>query len=173
MNHIILIGFMGAGKTSVGRRLAKVLHLDYVDTDDMIEEQQQMQISVIFAKHGEPYFRDLETDVLKQLQKADDRKVIAVGGGLPVREENRVLLRELGTVIYLKAEVDTLVGRLSGDTTRPKLQGGDLRERIVTLMQEREALYEEVAACEIRTDRKRLFEVVAEITEKVNGKQSL
>ncbi len=167
MNHIILIGFMGAGKTSVGRKLAGDLQLTFVDTDERIEAQQKKKISDIFAQDGEAFFRDLETDMLRQLKKEAQRLVISVGGGLPVRPGNRELLRELGTVVYLKAEADTLVGRLRGSTTRPKLAGGDLRERIVTLMREREACYLEAAQLLITTDQKSIRNIIKEIESNV------
>ena len=167
MKHIILVGFMGAGKTSIGKQLSKLTGMQFLDTDEWIEEQQQKKISDIFAESGETYFRDLETDALKQLLNSKERLVIAVGGGLPVREENRRYLRELGTVVYLKAEIETLVGRLQGDTTRPKLQGGDLRGRIEELMAARGAIYEEVATIEISTDKKQLDDVVKELKEHV------
>lgn len=163
MNHIILIGFMGAGKTTIGKRLAKAGNLRFVDTDQMIEEQTGRIISDIFAEDGEEYFRNLETDLLVQLKNAEERLVIAVGGGLPVREINRTYLKELGTVVYLNASVDVLVKRLRGDTGRPKLQGGDLRERIISLMNAREDLYRDAAAMTYTTDGKHLKEVVEEL----------
>lgn len=167
MNHIILIGFMGAGKTSVGEALAKEMGFVFADTDERIEAQQQKKINDIFAQHGEAYFRDLETDMLKQLQSEKERLVISVGGGLPVRSENRKLLKELGTVVYLRAQVDTLVGRLQGDTTRPKLAGGDLREKIETLMRAREACYLEAAQLLVDTDKKNIEDTVKEIEDHV------
>lgn len=167
MNHIILIGFMGAGKTSIGKRLAKRSGLTFADTDELIEARQQEKISDIFARHGEPYFRDLETEILRELLREEKRLVISVGGGLPVRRENREYLRRLGTVIYLKAQADTLAARLKGDTTRPMLAGGDLREKIKTLMQQREELYLEAAELEISTDKKSISAIVKEIEEHV------
>ena len=167
MNHIILIGFMGAGKTSIGKGLSEKLQWKFIDTDCLIEEQQKKTINDIFADHGENYFRDLETDVLKHLLDAKEQYVVAVGGGLPVREENRRYLKELGTVVYLKADVETLVERLSGDTTRPKLRGGDLREKIETLMRARADIYEDAATLEVYTDHRSLTDVVKEIVEHV------
>ena len=167
MNHIILIGFMGAGKTSVGEALAKELGIVFGDTDARIEAQQKKKINDIFAQYGEPYFRDLETDMLRQLQNEKERLVISVGGGLPVRPENRRLLKNLGTVVYLRAQAETLVGRLQGDTTRPKLAGGDLREKIETLMRAREACYLEAAQLPVDTDKKSIKDIVKEIKNHV------
>lgn len=163
MKHIILIGFMGAGKTSVGRFLAKKAGLRFVDTDRLIEEGQQMSINDIFAKHGEAYFRDLETGTLRSLKEETRRLVIAAGGGLPMRQENQRLIRELGTAVYLKADVETLVQRLKGDGSRPKLQGGSLREKIEELMRQREDTYRKVAQLEIDTAGKRPEKIAEEI----------
>ena len=163
MTNIILIGFMGAGKTTLGKALAKATGCRFVDTDDLIEEITKEKISDIFATKGEPYFRDLETQTVKELLASQEPMVVAVGGGLPVREENRRLLKELGTVVYLKADVETLLARLEGDTSRPKLQGGNLRNRIESLMAQREALYEDAAQEEVYTDGKSVEDTTREL----------
>lgn len=163
MEHIILIGFMGAGKTSVGKELAKCLDRRFVDTDVLIEAQQQRKISDIFAKEGEAFFRALETETLKNLCGERELLAIAVGGGLPMQEENQPLLRELGMVVYLKATVETLLSRLAGDRSRPKLQGGDLQGQIESLMRQRLATYQSLAQAEIVTDGKTPEEVALEI----------
>ncbi len=151
-NNIILIGFMGSGKSTLGRRLARLTGSSFVDTDEMIEQQQGRAIKDIFAQEGEAYFRDLETKALEELLQRDEDGVIAVGGGLPVRSENRALLKKLGLTVYLNASVDTLEERLSGDKKRPLLQGADVRSRIEGLMAEREALYLEAADKTLKTD---------------------
>lgn len=166
MNHIVLIGFMGAGKSTIGRRLSKNSGCLFVDTDEMIENEQQETISHIFETKGETYFRDLETQALKDLESRTERMIVAVGGGLPMRAENRELMKKLGTVIYLKAETDTLVRRLSGDTRRPKIQGGDLRKKIEDLMSEREEIYKEAATVEISTDKRGPGRIAREIEER-------
>ena len=167
MNHIILIGFMGSGKSSVGKKLARAMELSFVDTDDLIEEQAHMKITDIFEEYGEEYFRDLETLTLRQLLDAQNRLVIAVGGGMPMRSENRNYLKQLGTVIYLKAEVDTLVERLQGDTSRPMLKGRDLKTKIRDLMQARGSVYQETADIDIVTDQKGCRRIVEEIKRHV------
>ncbi len=163
MRHTILLGFMGAGKTSIGKKLAKETGIRFVDTDQMIEEQTGRVIRDIFAEDGEEFFRNLETELLKQLQNETEPLVIAVGGGLPVREVNRRYLKALGKTVYLKAEVDTLVNRLHGDTTRPKLMGGDLREKILSLMAAREEKYLDAADLVYSTDGKSLIQSVKEL----------
>ncbi len=168
MNHIILIGFMGAGKTSVGKRLARHRGIGFTDTDDRIVESQKMPVSQIFADFGEPHFRRLETETLEELLQEKEQLVISVGGGLPMTPANQPLLQKLGTVVYLQAGVDTLMKRLRKDTTRPLLQGGDLRKKITDLMQAREATYEKVSDLKINTDGKGLAEIVLEISEKIS-----
>lgn len=163
MNHVILIGFMGCGKSSVGKALANAMGIPFVDTDGMIEEQAGRKINDIFREDGEEYFRELETSVLKQLLSAQERKVIAVGGGLPVREINREYLKRLGTVVYLLAKVETLTGRLEGDDTRPMLRGGELKKRIETLMDARGELYGKAADVRVETDDKDFEQIVKEI----------
>ena len=168
MNHIIMIGFMGAGKTSVGKRLASHLKLKFADTDDLIVAEQNMTVNQIFAEQGEPYLRTLETEMVKKLIQAKERMVISVGGGLPMTPANQPLLKELGTVVYLRAGVDTLMERLKMDTSRPLLKGGDLREKITVLMAAREATYEQVSDIRIHTDKKSFPEIVLEICEKIS-----
>lgn len=167
VRHIILIGFMGAGKSTVGKRLAKACNRKFIDTDQKIEAETGRVISDIFAQDGEEFFRDLETELLKKLKTQQEPLVIAVGGGLPVRAINRTLLKELGTVVYLKAEVDTLEKRLQGSVTRPKLLGGNLRERILSLMEAREEFYQDAAEIVYDTDGKSLPEVVCGLREKI------
>lgn len=153
MANIVLIGFMGAGKTTYGKWLAKQKNMVFLDTDEMIVEKKGMSINDIFSKYGEAYFRDLETKVLREIiESGADNIVLSVGGGLPVREENRRLMKSIGNVIYLKASIDTLCERLARDTTRPLLKGGDLRDKITGLMEKRQAIYEEAATRIIETD---------------------
>lgn len=164
MEHIIFTGFMGAGKTTLGKALAKELFLPFVDTDQQIEKEQGVKISDIFAKEGEAFFRGLEHEQLKKLLGAE-RSIISVGGGLPVQERNQQLLAQLGTVIYLKASKETLLKRLSGDTSRPLLQGGELDAKITRLMREREHIYEKTASHIIETDEKTAGEVITQIRQ--------
>lgn len=163
MNHVILIGFMGCGKSSVGKMLARELSVPFVDTDAWIEEQNGRKISDIFRESGEEYFRELETRALEQLLEDEGRKVIAVGGGLPMRPVNREYLKKLGTTVYLLAQPETLVARLQGDDTRPLLQGGELRQKIRQLMSDREDMYQSAADIRISTDGKKICEITEEI----------
>ena len=143
--NIIFIGFMGAGKTSVGRAVSRRFHMDFLDTDEYIEKKAGMSVSEIFRTAGEEGFRRMETEALQALEKEAANCVISAGGGLPLREENRELLKKLGTVIYLKVSPETVKERLKGDTTRPLLAGPDPEKKIRELLEYREPLYEQAA----------------------------
>lgn len=150
MSSLILEGFMGSGKSTVAARLSEKLGLPLIDTDAEIERRAGKTISSIFAEEGEEAFRDMETECLKQIRRLQEKepgdRVISLGGGMPVREENRALLKEIGTVIYLKAEPELLIRRLEKETgSRPMLSGKDLAERVLNLLGEREEAYMEAA----------------------------
>ncbi len=176
---VLLIGFMGSGKTTIGKRLARKMGAEFLDTDEMIVQREGRPITEIFTAEGEGYFRDLETKVLEELLVRDNRCrqennagtfagscVISVGGGLPVREVNRKLMKQLGTVVFLEASTDTLVGRLSGDRTRPMLQGAQsLQERIDSLKTARMDQYLDAAELRVTTDGKNIPAIVFEIMD--------
>lgn len=170
MKNIILIGFMGAGKTTVGKLLAKERDLQFTDTDERIVEEQGMSIPDIFKTYGEPYFRDLETDLLRRMQSDTENCVISVGGGMPVREENRKLLRKLGCVIYLSASKETIISRVSGDGSRPLLAGEDLEAKVSALMKARENLYRQAAHLDIRTDGRSVQQVIQIIGQETRSR---
>ncbi len=162
-DNIILIGFMGSGKTSVGRQLAKLLGYDFQDTDTLIEQQEQETIAHMFETKGEEHFRELETAILKRLQSELNHTVLSTGGGLVLREQNRELLRRMGYVIYLQASNGTIVDRVMGDTTRPLLQGEELRAKVERLQRERKPIYTRTAHKLIRTDDKTPKAIAEEI----------
>ena len=137
---IVLIGFMGAGKTSVGKRLAEGLGIPFVDTDARIEQKTGKSISSIFAEQGENAFRAIETAMLKELA-AEPPAVIATGGGVVTQEDNWPLLKALGWVVHLHAPSESLFLRVSRQNHRPLLQAENPRERFESLYQAREALY--------------------------------
>ena len=137
---IVLVGLMGVGKSSVGRRLATLLDLPFTDADDAIEEAAQMTISDIFAKHGEQDFRDGERRVIGRLME-NRHGVIATGGGAFVNEETRALILDKGIAVWLDADLDTLVERVGRKNTRPLLQGGNPRDILAKLKTEREPAY--------------------------------
>lgn len=164
-NNIILIGYMGCGKSSVGVRLSKKQKVPFLDTDQWIEKKQGTAISEIFARKGEEAFRDMETECLKTLLGETKGSVISVGGGLPVREVNRELLKQLGHVIYLKANPETIYERIKGDTTRPLLQTSDPQGKIVEMLTSREDKYMAAAKSIVEVDGKTYMEIIQEILE--------
>ena len=142
--------------------------MEFIDTDEYIEKKYNKLIKDIFRESGEEAFRNMETQAVRELADSCDNCVISVGGGLPVRDINRRLLKELGIVVYLKTEVDELVKRLSKDTSRPLLAGGNLREKIESLMTAREALYKDAADVIVKTDGRRFEDMYADIVSAVN-----
>ncbi|BCJ94562.1 shikimate kinase [Anaerocolumna cellulosilytica] len=167
MNNIILIGFMGSGKTSIGTLLARKLSYDFMDTDQLIEKRAGKSIKEIFALDGEEHFRKMETDEILSMQDYLQHTVLSVGGGLPIRTGNAEILRKLGTVVFLKAHIDTLKARLAGDTKRPLLSGEEWDKKVTLLLQSREPVYENAAHLIITTDSKCFEEILDEILEKI------
>ena len=169
MNNIILTGFMGTGKSSVGEKLANCLSFNYVDTDCIIVEKTGLSIAVIFQRFGEKYFRNLEKDVIASLI-SKERHVISVGGGAVVNSGNLSLLKRCGFVICLKASPEKIVSRLKGDSSRPVLSGDSSLENIKSILKEREEYY--IKADEsIDTSDKKVDEVVAEIMSMIDKKR--
>lgn len=166
MKNIILVGYMGCGKTTVGKNLARTCNLCFLDTDEYIEEQQGRTISEIFATDSESAFRDMETDTLRQMiQNKKEGFVISTGGGMVLREENRELLKQLGTVFYLKAMPETVYERVKGDTKRPLLQCENPLNRIREMLSQREAAYEASANYIVMVDDKKQQEIAEKIKE--------
>lgn len=162
-DNIILIGFMGCGKSSVGIRLSYRLRRTIIDTDQWIEQKQKKTVSEIFEESGEEAFRCMETECLRELIKTARRQIISAGGGLPMRKENHALLKELGRVFYLKVTPETVYERVKSDTTRPLLQVEDPMERIRTLMEKRAPVYEACADVIVEVSGKSFEEIIEEI----------
>ncbi len=142
---------MGAGKSTIGRQLASKLHFEFLDTDHVIEQRSGADIPWIFDVEGEQGFRDRETAVLRDVIAQPDC-VIATGGGIVLREENRALLKQMGKVFYLCASVDQLVKRTHKDKKRPLLQVDNPKKKIQELVEHRDPIYREVADSVIVTD---------------------
>jgi shikimate kinase len=141
---IVLVGMMGVGKSSVGKRLAHLLHWPFIDADDEIEQAAQMSIPEIFATYGEAYFRDGERRVIARLIEEDGRrKVIATGGGAFINEETRRLILDRAIAIWLDSDIDTLLERTARKDNRPLLKQGDRRETLTRLREERRPHYAE------------------------------
>lgn len=164
-DNIVLIGFMGSGKTSLGVKLARALEYKFLDTDDYIEEEYGDSIKNIFATEGEAKFRSLETKALRDLKEKLHGHVISTGGGMPLLEENAKLLRELGQVFYLRTSKEEIYERLKDDKTRPLLCGDDPLKRIDELLAVRSPIYEAAADYVIMTDGSSFYQIIKEIID--------
>lgn len=157
--NLVLIGFMGIGKSIVGRQLSEVSGYDFYDTDAIIEAETGQKVQEIFWKKGEAYFRGQEKTVIKCL--AENRQaIIACGGGAVLKQENIMALNKTGKLIWLKASLDTLYSRLRNDDTRSPLLAEKNIAFIQKLLQERQPLYEAAADISINTDSKPVSKIV-------------
>jgi shikimate kinase len=163
--NIILTGFMGVGKTSVGTRLAKDLNYAFVDTDEQIEADQKTSIAGIFSNFGEALFRDVEARIIRQVLE-NEGQVVSTGGGAVIRDENRKAFKENGVTICLTAHPDTIYARIRHETHRPLLQGPDPQAKVRELLAARERFYHQ-ADFIIDTSERSVDDVIAEIKEKV------
>lgn len=167
-DNIVLIGFMGSGKTTFGKALAEHMHMEFLDTDAYIEERAGKSIPEIFAEDGEEAFRRLETEVLMYLRDSVSGTVFATGGGMPLRQENARLLKEIGKVCYLTAAPQVIYDRVKGDTNRPLLQDKDPYGRICHLMRERRPLYEKAADVIVDANSDDIKEMIGRLVQIVD-----
>lgn len=142
--NVILIGFMGVGKSEVGKSLAWRLNLDYLDTDELIEKSAEMTIPEIFKKDGEERFREIEKEVIETLEDYDGF-VISTGGGAVLREENVKMLKEIGPLVLLTASPEAIHERLKDKDDRPLLKDGDKLKKITEILEKRLPVYEKIA----------------------------
>ena len=166
-NNLILIGFMGSGKSSFGKWISENHNKRLIDTDEVIVAEEGRTINSIFEENGEEYFRDLETRLLIKIKNEYKNCVIAVGGGMPIREINQKEMKEIGKVIYLRTSIEELLCRLENDTTRPLLKEAvdrkTLYQKIESLMNKRKNIYESIADKIIDTDGKTYEEIWREL----------
>jgi shikimate kinase len=166
VSNLILVGPMGAGKSTIGRLLAKELHLDFKDSDKEIEQRCGANIPWIFDVEGEVGFREREQAMIAELC-ATDGAVIATGGGVVMREANRAALKAGGKVVYLHASVDQQIARTARDKGRPLLQKPNPGQILRDLMTLRDPLYREVADVVVETDERPPRLVVMEILDRL------
>jgi shikimate kinase len=166
--NIYLVGPMGAGKSTIGRVLAAELHLGFRDSDKVIEDRTGADIPWIFDMEGEEGFRDRESAVLEELSSGQDF-VIATGGGIILRPQNRERMKSSGYVCYLTASIDQLVERTARDKKRPLLQVENPRQKIIDLVALRDPLYREAADFVVNTDRRSPKVVAQEISSLINA----
>lgn len=160
--NIFLIGFMGAGKSSVARALVEQLHCPLVEMDEQIVKEQGMSINEIFEKYGEDHFREIESQLILALGSRQ-ASVISCGGGVVVRPENTEYMKKSGRIVYLQASPQTVYDRVKNSNDRPILKGHMNVEYIAQLMEKRRALYEAAAELTVVTDGKSTKEIAGEI----------
>jgi shikimate kinase len=160
--NIVLIGFMGAGKSTVGQYLSKLLEMDWIDVDQRIEEHQGMRIHEMFDIYGEAYFRDIETQVVYEIQDRENT-ILSCGGGVVLRTENIEALKKNGRVVLLRAEAKTIYERIKDDCSRPLLRNQMTVSTIAHRLEERKQQYHEAANFIIDTDHKNIAAVCQEI----------
>ena len=165
--NIILIGPMGSGKTSTGKMLAKEMGYVFLDTDEEVTKRTGVSIAYIFDVEGEEGFRKRECLALKECLN-DNNMILSTGGGIVLSKENRDLLQDRGTVVYLQTSIRTQVKRTASTNNRPLLQNKDPEETLEKLMLTRAPLYEEIADITITTDNKSLQEMSKEIQRAIN-----
>lgn len=164
--NVFLVGPMGAGKSAVGRQLARKLHLEFIDSDDEIESRTGVDIPFIFEKEGEEGFRKRESRVIDELTRRDG-VVLATGGGAVIDPANRNHLGARGFVIYLYTSVQQQLSRTQRGRQRPLLDSGDPEEILRALMEEREPWYREIADMVVETDGRKVKAVTDEILDRL------
>ncbi len=162
--NIVLIGFMGSGKTSVGKKLSMDLKREFIDMDDFIEKREGMSVNEIFDKKGEDYFRNAERELCVRFAEAKS-KIIATGGGVIKSDENVENLKKGGVIIYLKSTPKQIAHNLRHDNTRPLLAGGNKEEKIAKLMAEREPIYNKCADIVLDVSNINIEETIEKIKE--------
>ncbi len=168
-NNVVLVGPMGSGKTTIGRRLAREMNREFLDTDYEIIDKTGVTIEHIFDIEGEEGFRRRESEMLKDLCNMNN-VVLATGGGIVLKPENRVLLKKSGMVFYLSSSIEQLLKRTAKSKTRPLLEQSLDREKTIRdLVSDRDELYREVASSVIDTTGKKLNEVVSIIKQEIES----
>ena len=167
MDNLFLIGFMGAGKSSVSRGLGSLLGREVVEMDQRIAQSEGMTIPEIFAQKGEPYFRACETALLESFAQGQPR-IVSCGGGVPLREENVAAMRESGTVVLLTASPEVILERVKDSEERPLLQGHKDVPYIAALMEQRRPKYEAAADITVDTSRLNIEEVCRQVLRQVS-----
>lgn len=166
MKNIFLIGYMGTGKSSVAAHMTKAYGMEVVEMDEMIVCREGMSISNIFSIHGEDYFRDAETKLLKEIC-LQDNKVVSCGGGVVLRSQNVEEMRKGGRIVLLSAKPETILERVKDDDSRPLLAGNKTIAFISEMMEKRREKYEGAADIIIQTDNKSVVDICEEMIKRI------
>ncbi|HPF79135.1 MAG TPA: shikimate kinase [Alphaproteobacteria bacterium] len=169
---LVVIGLMGAGKTSIGNMLADELGYGFVDSDDEIVKREGRSIPEIFAQSGEPHFREVERDVIQDLMRDTNPHVIGTGGGAFMNDQTRQVIKEAGLSVFLKADLDVLVKRVGSGEGRPLLMAGNPREILQELINKRYPIYQE-ADLIVETRDESPQETLARVSDAIYNKLSL
>ena len=164
IRNIILIGPMGAGKTTIGRQIAKLLGFDFYDSDREIEDRTGVTIPLIFELEGEEGFREREKKIIADLTQKKNI-VLATGGGAVLKKENQQMLKRSGTIVYLCAGIDDLLERTSKDKNRPLLQTDNPRQKLQSILTEREPIYRELADIILEKNKLTVHTAVKELEQ--------
>lgn len=167
--HIALVGFMGTGKSTISASLSEMLEMEWIDLDDKIERNMGITIKQIFEKYGEDGFRRIETEALKEAIE-ENHKIISCGGGIPLKEENREILKKGSKVVLLQASSTSIYQRLKDDDTRPLLKDNMTLQYIENLLRQREESYIKVSDLVVSTDEKEVNDISMEIIDKLLGR---
>lgn len=164
--NIVLIGLSGVGKTTIARALSKVLNKEFIDTDNLIEEETGMEISEVFSLYGEEYFRGLESKTINRIYK-NKNIIIATGGGIVLDKDNIIKLKENGIVVLLESSIENIMKNIrNSNINRPLLNNDDLFQSLKSLYDNRKELYLNAANYVINIDNKLIDDIVYEIFEK-------
>ncbi|APV43544.1 shikimate kinase [Dehalogenimonas formicexedens] len=171
-SNISLIGFMGSGKSTVGKRLARRLERDFIETDRLIEERAGMPVGDIFQERGETWFRDAEQEVIKGISDSAQNAVIACGGGAVIRQANIEQLKRCSVVVYLETPIPALKERLASSRKRPLLNRPDRDTVIEELHEARRPVYEAAADVTVKTGKRPFAAVISEIIDRLGIDES-
>ncbi len=164
--NIVLIGFMGTGKTSISKVLSQLLEMEYIDTDSMIEKKMNMCIGEIFDRYGEEKFREVETEIIEEVMK-EKHKIISCGGGVLLKEENISFLKKNGKIVLLETSAEVIYQRLKNDETRPLLRNNMSQEHIGNMLEKRKKVYISASDIKVKTDDKDINDITMEIIDKL------
>ena len=168
INNIFLIGFSGSGKSKIGKTLSKVLNFTFIDTDRKIEQIKQKKIHEIIEEYGEKYFREFETEILQKIEYKKKDLVIATGGGVPTINENNIIMKSNGIIIWLDTSLKVIKSRLKGTNEIRPLLGKNINSTEVTEMYENRKKNYNIANIKIDTSEKNVNQIVEEIKDKLN-----
>ena len=168
-NIIFIVGLMGSGKTSVGKILAKKVDRNFFDTDQEIIKNEKLDISQIFNKYGEDYFRELEHAILKKII-SNEGSIVSTGGGIVLKKENIDIMKDNGIIIFLNIDVETQIARIKNKKNRPLLKNSNLEDDLKNMKNDRDKIYESISNFKIDVSRITKYKAIDDIQLYLNEK---